>query len=377
MTRWLAAQLGEFYRHTGGSAPISGCMWLVCNVLLLTALIAASKVRPAWMLVSAILAPACAGAAVVFGALTVTTLVFSTSNIGSLIAALALQSALTVAMVSLVLRSPSLAWSGRSLLQSPFVASLVLKPLVITCLLLLAVTIPSPAPWAFVSAACLAGSLIADEVMTALVLGAYRRHGDGDQSLTRLDCGLAGAEMIVVSDHALRQPAIMIGAVLPRAGVVVQRWVADAARDATAPGHEVASAILIHEGAHLRGRHAQWRGAAFATVFMIGAWATSKLGMWIAPIAVGACPLLSMYVATVRCERLADNRVRELLGATALQAMRAEVRRRLPAVRRDELSPSAVVARYPVESDGPRGASTTRTDSRRVHDTLGDNGPTV
>jgi hypothetical protein len=215
-----------------------------------------------------------------------------------------------------------------SLVRLPYVASLLVRPLTVGGLALLLLLQVGGASWQWVAVAVVAGTLLAEQFIAWILVQAYHAHGEVTPALSDADPYLHEIEVVVVDRGELVDQAAVFGFILPGAVVVVQRWVANALLDPTTPDHGVARALLCHEGAHVRGRHAQWRAVVVGGgVFLIIA-AVRGAPPWVAPALALGAGLATAIAVTRAFEAAADRRVEAVFGEAMLRRMRDVVRAR-------------------------------------------------
>jgi hypothetical protein len=215
-----------------------------------------------------------------------------------------------------------------SLARLPYVASFLVRPLVVSALGLFLLVQVRGASWPWLAVTVVGGTLVAEQLIAWILVQAYRAHGEVSPALSEADPYLDQIEVVVVDRGELVDQAAVFGFLLPGAVVVVQRWVANAVLDPTTPDHGVARALLCHEGAHVRGRHAQWRAVVVGGgVFLIIA-AVRGASPWVAPALALGAGLTTAIVVTWALEAAADRRVEAVFGEAMLRRMRDVVHAR-------------------------------------------------
>jgi hypothetical protein len=215
-----------------------------------------------------------------------------------------------------------------SLVRLPYVAAFLVRPLVVSGVVLLLLVQDGGASLPWLAVGVLLGTLLAEQLITWMLVQAYRAHGEVAPVLSEADPYLRQSEVVVVDRGELVQPAALFEFLLPGAVVVVQRWVASAVLDPTTTDHGVARAILCHEGAHVRGRHAQWRAVLVGGSVLLIIAAVRGTSPWVAPVLALGAALATAVAVTRVFEAAADRRVEAVFGEAMLRRMRDVVHAR-------------------------------------------------
>jgi Zn-dependent protease with chaperone function len=328
MVRWLASVIRSFHASTGGSPIVPGLLWCAGHVLLFVLLRAIVRgISGPWLGLMVLPVGIVSITLVLLAALVVDGLAGRPVP-GGIAMAMLVEAGLIALMTWHLATRPvaSTSTPRGSLFRLPYVASFLVRPLVVSSLVLLLLVQAGGAPEPWVAVAVVVGSLLAEQCITWILVQAYRAHGEVAPELSEADPYLDQIDVVVVDRGELVDQAAVFGFLLPGAVVVVQRWVANAVLDPTTPDHGVARAILCHEGAHVRGRHAQWRAALVGgTVFLIMA-AVRGASPWVAPALVVGAGLATYIAATRVFEAAADRRVEAVFGEAMLRRMRDDVR---------------------------------------------------